>query len=133
MNAYPVVRPFQGRQGFLGQGRLATPWSSARAIVWWDTYGSFVGQNPQCANALSDKIGTFANSVRSGRLSPGDTLFLAPEDLPLERDLFLCMGLNADGTLPAPPASPAPRPETSLLIGVGVIAAAGILWKLSGL
>lgn len=133
MRAHQVFRPFLGKPIFLGQGRLATPWSSTRAIVWWDTHGSFVDRNPQCQNAFTDKVGVFSSSVRSGRLSPGDTLFLAPEELPLEREFFLCAGLNADGTLPQPPPAPAVRLDTSLLIGVGVIAAAGILWKLSGL
>lgn len=132
MQSYPVARTFMGHGAFMGQGRLATPWNSTRAIVWWDTHGQHVGENPQCQNALTDKIGTFAQSIRSGRLSPAETLFLAPEDLPLEREFFLCAGLTADGNPPAPPPALANPLETPLLIGVGVIAAAGILWKLLG-
>src|SRR3990170_4587258 len=86
MLRYPVAQGFSGRMGVLGSPRLGVPvaWSFQAAVLWWEEYGILAMENPQCANVFTEKVETFVVSVRTGRLSPGDTLFLTPEEALLE-------------------------------------------------
>ena len=134
MLRYPVAQGFSGRMGVLGSPRLGVPvaWSFQAAVLWWEEYGILAMENPQCANVFTEKVETFVVSVRTGRLSPGDTLFLTPEEALLEREFYVCIGYSPEGFPPAEPPS-APRDLTTpILVGAGILAAGFLLWKVSG-
>ena len=135
MLRYPVSQGFAGRMGVLGSPRLALPvaWGFQQAVLWWEEYGILATENPQCANAFTEKVGTFVVSVRTGRLSPGDTLFLTPEEAKLERDFYVCVGYSPEGMPPPEPDPAASRDLTTpILVGTGILAAGYLLWKVAG-